>query len=410
MVPFLKLVVAMRKALKSKINILFFIDYLYGFGGTEKYLFNLTTRLDPNVFDCTVCPFRFSMEMVRTFEKAGIRVEPAQLERIYGITAFRQAIRIRGILKNLKIDIVQTFNLDSDIFGTLVAKLAGIPLIISNRRDLGVYRKKRHLLVTRRIFKYVDYFLAVCHAAASELAERERVPPEKITTIHNGFDMSDLSLVDQKNVASIVERFKIGSNSFVIGNVSHLRPEKGHRFFIDAIRKVRPIIPDLRVLIVGGDGPALRPLQAAIVEHRLSETVFLTGYVENVLDYVSLMDVCCLTPISNEGFSNAVLEQMAMGKPVIATDVGGNREAISNGVSGIIVPPQNGDAVAEAILKLYRDDKLRNLIGREAKERVEKDFSIQKMIVDTEDFYYGIWKRSREVVSKGAKSTSLVPQ
>jgi glycosyltransferase involved in cell wall biosynthesis len=143
------------------------------------------------------------MEMVRTFEKAGISVEPVQLERIYGITAFRQAVRVLRLIKDLQIDIVQTFNLDSDIYGTLVAKLAGSPLIISNRRDLGVYRKKRHLLVTRRIFKYVDYFLAVCNAAANELAEKERVPPDKITTIHNGFDVNDLSRVNQKNVARI---------------------------------------------------------------------------------------------------------------------------------------------------------------------------------------------------------------
>lgn len=378
----------------KQINILFFIDYLHGFGGTERFLFNLVTRLNPDLYNCIVCPFSFNQYALKIFREAGILVEPTPLRRIYGLAAFKQALKIRSLIRKYNIDIVQTFNIDSDIFGTIIAKFSGVPVVISSRRDLGTYRKKRHLMVSRVTHKYVSHFLAVCHAVARNLSEREKIAANQITTIYNGFDFADLAKVDQSRVTALRKRFNIGSNAFVIGNVSHFRPEKGYHIFFAAVRKVRSLIPDLRVIAVGAGEPLLGEFKHEIEKEGLENCVFLTGYAPNVLDYLSVMDICCLTPVSNEGFSNALLEQMAMGIPVIATDVGGNREAIVHGKSGLIIPPNDVNALADAIMNLYKNKKLRKSFGENAKRRIESKFVVDKMVEQMEQFYRDMYRKN----------------
>ena len=378
----------------KKINILFFIDYLHGFGGTERFLFNLVTRLNHDLFNCMVCPFSFNQYALKIFRDAGIHVEPIPVTRIYGLSAFKQASKIRSLIRKYNIDMVQTFNIDSDIYGTIIARFSGVPVIISSRRDLGTYRKKRHLMVSKVINKYVSHFLAVCDAVARRLSEREKIAAKQITTIYNGFDFADLAKVDQQRVAELRKRFNIGSSAFVIGNVSHFRPEKGYHIFFAAIRKVRPSIPGLRVIAVGAGEPLFSEFKNEMEKEGLEKCVFLTGYVPNVLDYLSVMDICCLTPVSNEGFSNALLEQMAMGIPVIATDVGGNREAIVHGESGLIIPPNDVNALADAIMNLYKNKKLGKSFGENAKRRVESKFVVEKMIEQMEQFYREMYRKN----------------
>ena len=180
----------------------------------------------------------------------------------------------------------------------------------------------------------------------------------------------------------------------MIGNVSHFRPEKGYHIFFAAVRKVRSSIPDLRVIAVGSGEPLFSEFKHEIEKEGLGDCVFLTGYAPNVLDYLSVMDICCLTPVSNEGFSNALLEQMAMGIPVIATDVGGNREAIVHGESGLIIPPNDVNALADAIMNLYKNKKRRKSFGQNAKRRVESKFARNKMIEQMEQFYQEMYQKN----------------
>jgi len=376
----------------KKIRILFLIDYLYGFGGTERHLFELTTRLNPQRFDAIVCPLRCNDEMVSIFENAGVKIYPRRLKKIYDFAGLKQAWKLYRFIRQNDIAVVQTFNRDSDIFGTVVGKLAGVGAIISARRDLGTYRRKRHLLLANVINRYVDHFITVCDAVAQNLIEQEHVSRNKITTIYNGFDAADVTSATQQKDGALSKKLQLNEDSFVVGNVAHFRPEKGHDIFFEAMRQVRDQIPELRVVAVGGGEPLFSRYRHDISQNGLSDFITLTGYVPNVLKHVELMDVCCLTPVSNEGFSNALLEQMALGKAVVATDMGGNREAITDGKSGLIIPPNNPGALAEAILKLYRDKSLREKLGQQARKRVEKDFTMQKMIKELETFYLDLLK------------------
>jgi glycosyltransferase involved in cell wall biosynthesis len=369
-----------------KIKILFLLDSLYGIGGTEKHLFDVATRLDKNRFQCIVCPIRFEQEYVDDFRAAGIRVILIPFERVYGYAAMKQAARLYHILKEEQVDVFQSFNIDSDIYGGIIAKCAGVPVIISGRRDLGTYRRKHHLLAGRITNRFVTRFVAVCDAVGQLVAETEDISPSRISTVHNGIDPDVAARVDERQVKSLKEKYHISEQSFVIGNVSHLRPEKGHSTFFEAILKIKAVISGLKVLVVG-DGDLKPKFEKYVKDYGLSEIVIFSGYVDNVLEHVALMDICCLTPVSNEGFSNALLEQMTMGKAIIATDVGGNREAVIDGESGIIVPPLNVEALAEAMIRLYKNPPLRNEMGRAAKARVMEHFGIDKMISRMEQLY-----------------------
>lgn len=377
----------------KKINILFLIDYLYGFGGTERHLYDLASRLNQDSFRSIVCPFRCNEYIVNIFRRAGIHIEPISVKRIYGFSAIKQIPALIQLIRKHRIDIVQTFNIDSDLYGTVIGKLAGTPLIVSSRRDLGVYRKAHHLMLSKLTHRYVNHFIAVCNAVATNMLQREKVARQKVTTIYNGFELANINRANRSRISELVRKFKIGANSFVIGNVSHLRPEKGHEVFFEAIRRVKASIPELRVLAVGG-GEKLSDFRDEIRARGLDDVVYLTGYVPNVFNFISLMDLCCLTPLSNEGFSNAILEQMAMGKPIIASDVGGNTEAIVHGESGLIVPPDDADALAQAIMKLYKNPTLRKSLGVNAKIRVETEFSMERMIQRMEEFYFTLFEKN----------------
>lgn len=376
--------------MRNRPKILFLIDCLFAFGGTERHLFQLATRLDSEQFECIVSPLRCNDHMLDVFRQAGVQITPFPIKRIYGASAVSQARELRRFIRDNAIAIVQTFNRDSDIFGTFVAKQAGVPVVISSRRDLGTYRKQRHLLISKITNRYVDRFVAVCEAVAETLMQQERIARERITTVYNGFDLSEMQPERPDALAELGKNIGLDESRFVVGSIAHFRPEKGYDVFFDAMRQVRSQIPELHVVAVGGGEPLFSRFKNDIAQDGLSDFVTLTGYVPDVSAYVSLMDVCCLTPISNEGFSNALLEQMALKKAIVATDIGGNREAVADGESGLIIPANDAQALADAILKLYHDRALRKRLGENARKRVEKMFDMQKMIGNMEAVYLDV--------------------
>ncbi|RMF64232.1 MAG: glycosyltransferase [Calditrichaeota bacterium] len=383
-----------------KINILFMIDTFFGVGGTEKQLLELIARLDKRKFSCYVCPFYFSEEMLSRVTQLGAQVWPTPIKRIYGLSGLRQAFGLISKMHRCKIDIVSTFHFAADTYGVLVAKLAGVPCVVSNRRDTGDHHHNKYSLLIKMLNPLVDRYFAVCDAVASHITEDYGVDRNKVRTIHSGIDLSKTPRVGRDKLEALRARHGIARDAFVVGNISHLRPEKGYDVFFEAIRRVKPEIPGLKVLAVGSILPSEKPFLDRIMrfarDKGIEENLILTGYVSNATDYIGLMDIACLTAVRNEGFSNALLEEMMFGKPVIATDVGGNREAIVHKESGIIIPPNDAEALASWILKLYRDPGLRKRLGQAAKKRVHAYFRIEKTVSEFEKQYVELYREANK--------------
>ncbi len=140
--------------------------------------------------------------------------------------------------------------------------------------------------------------------------------------------------------------------------------------------------------MVLSDGPTQKHFENFCRENHLCDFVRFAGYVEDVENYLPFMDVFCMVPNKNEGLSNSILEAMATGKPVIATDIGGNVEVVAHNETGFIIPPDNFAALVEFILKLHSDTKMRLLMGQKARKRAEEEaFSLSAMIKKHEDLY-----------------------
>jgi glycosyltransferase involved in cell wall biosynthesis len=177
--------------------------------------------------------------------------------------------------------------------------------------------------------------------------------------------------------------------------IAGLRPEKNHDVLLAALERLAPEVPGLRVLLVGA-GPLLEHYRAQVAQGPLRLATVFTGDVPQVREYAWAMDVGCLTPGSNEGFSNAVIEQMAVGLPMIVTDVGGNAEAVVAGETGYVIPPGGSTELAQALRRLFQDATLRAALGRAARARVEARFSLEQMCARHAQLYRQLLDESRQ--------------
>jgi glycosyltransferase involved in cell wall biosynthesis len=148
-------------------------------------------------------------------------------------------------------------------------------------------------------------------------------------------------------------------------------------------------IPTLKVLAVGG-GELLDQFQAQISQSELAPHVVFTGELADVLPCLWSMDVACLTPGSNEGFSNALIEQMAVGLPLIVTDVGGNAEAVIDGLNGYVVPVGDAGALSAALVKMYASHEGQRAMGHASRQRAEERFSLERMCAEHARLYQSL--------------------
>jgi glycosyltransferase involved in cell wall biosynthesis len=319
------------------------------------------------------------------------------MKKIYEVHAPRVFFRLVSLIKSYQPDIVQTFHFKSDTFGVLAAKIAGAPRIISSRRDMGHFKSARQVLLNKLLNPLIDRYITVCDRVACDLNRVEGVEMGKMQTFYNGVDLARYEVGDS---AKLKARRKLGikEDNFVVGTVSWLRPEKDVQLLLSAMSEISREVENLTVLIVGGSRgfeSTRESLERYCRETGLIAKTVFAGFTRDVRDYVQAMDVACLTPSLNEGLSNAILEKMAMGKPVIATDVGGNAELVVDGITGFIIPPGDKDALVRCISILYKDPKRRESMGIKARKRVEEYFTLDKMIRNTEGFYFNCLGSSR---------------
>jgi glycosyltransferase involved in cell wall biosynthesis len=396
---------------RRKIKVLYLIDHLIGFGGTEKHLLQLVSFLNKDVFSFRIISFSDTPHAManpkifqnyvylrKKFEEAGTSIINLPIQRVYAPHAIRQFFALKAAIRSFGPDIVQTFHFVPDTLGVVASRLAGAKIVISSRRDTGDLKKKRQLLANRMCNRLIDNYIAVCGAVANRIEHDEQIPKEKIKVIYNGIRVEDyIASLGSKDV--IRERLGISPNAFVVGIACIFRPEKGVDVFFRGVSEARDRIKELKILAVGG-GKMQKSLIELCSRLSLSADVIFTGYISDIREYVPAMDVVCLTPVRNEGFSNVILEEMAMAKPVVATDVGGNGEVVVNGITGKIIPAGDPYKIAASILELYRNKELRLAMGQRGRELVMREFALDRMIERTEAYYLSLLEEARSEALK----------
>ena len=320
--------------------------------------------------------------------------ELEQRARSQGIPVF--TLRFRGdfdpftilqifhLLRNLKVDVILT-NMDKELrLAGVASKLAGIKAIIPRR---GIdYPLKPHLGYQFSYRLLADRIIA--NSQATKLALLRHAPwlrPEKIQVIYNGIKIEDYVTPPQKNLRS---ELGISESDFLMGFVGQLDERKGVFTLLQAFQQLNQSFPRTFLLLAGHG--ALQPrIEQFVREQFLQERVFLLGFRDDVPEIMKAIDVLVL-PSLWEGFGLVLVEAMAAGKPVIATNVSNLPEIVEDGKVGYLVPPQDSQQLAQALQRLIECPDAVHVMGQRAQQHVREYFTIDRMLDEIENLFYQV--------------------
>lgn len=298
-----------------------------------------------------------------------------------------------------RIDILQTYFLDSTYLGVPFARLCGIQQIVRVRNNLGYWLTNRHRHLGRWMGRLAHFTLTNSEGGKQALIEAEDLRPEKIVVLENGVDLDRFSISREPNT---------GGETVRVGMVANLRPVKNIDGLIRVAASLREFYPQLRVE-VAGEGEQRPALERMIAKHGLTDAFRLLGAVSDVPGFLANQDIAVLCSHS-EGMSNALLEYMASGRAIVATDVGANSRLIQNKEHGLIVPPGDDQTFAEALIWMLAHPEKASAMGTEARRRVVEQYSRQAMVNQFEDFYEDLLIKAEESLKDLVANTSASRQ
>ena len=301
------------------------------------------------------------------------------LQRTYDLHAMRAALHLRRFLKDQRIQVVQTFFESSDIWAGFVTKTMSDAKLIWSRRDMGILRTSKHHIAYRLMAGLPDAVFAVSDLVRQHCIDVDHIDPARVLTIYNGLDLSAWSAPPSpaKN-----------RDRIVITTAGHIRRVKGHDIFIKAAAILVRQFPQAFFSIAGDvlEPDYFAELKTLVSNLELTEHFHFPGGVSNLREHLAAAEIFVL-PSRSEGFSNAIVEAMAASLPVVATDVGGNAEAVRDGVTGFIVPPEDPEALAAAIALLLTDSDKASQMGSAGKALAAKEFTLDVMMNRTTETY-----------------------
>jgi glycosyltransferase involved in cell wall biosynthesis len=276
----------------------------------------------------------------------------------------------------------------------VASKLLGVRCVI-HQRGIGPITRWSGWLARR-----ADHVISVSEAARQNLIA-QGLAPERCTAIHNGINMKELRAKIRRTASEVRTDLGIAEGKTIVGLAGMIRPWKGQIVLVRAMARLHERYPHVHALILGGiadndptDLAYLREIRIYIAEHHLDDCVTILDYQPNAPEFIQVFAVMVHTAIDPEPFSRVVIEGMALGCAIVASNNGGTPEAIHDGVTGLLVPAGDPDALAEKIAWLLEQPELRGNLGRAARQRVEERFLIEKHVSLTEDVY-------RQIAGKG---------
>ncbi|MCQ2435876.1 MAG: glycosyltransferase family 4 protein [Clostridia bacterium] len=357
-------------------------------GGAGLLTVSLIRRLDSTAFDVSVAVPRGSA-LVPLLRDARADAEIIETltgrDRSFELAAIRE---LKRIIKRVKPDIVHT---NASLSGRIAAVSAGVPSVIYTRHC--AFANKEYMMsypakiingfISRR---YSTRVIATADVAREKLIEIG-VPDDMITVIVNGAEQ--FPTLDSRECAVERDRLGIAGDDFVVYTAARLEEYKGYRYIIGAARILKEKCPCVRFVCIG-DGSMRAELESLSVD--LDNIMFL-GFCGEPYRICNIADVCLSCSYGAETTSLAISEGMSLGKPQIVTRSGGYSQLIDDGVDGICIEPQSAEAVAESVIQLYNNEKLRRQLGNAAKEKYLSALSADRMACDVTEIYLEEYKK-----------------
>jgi glycosyltransferase involved in cell wall biosynthesis len=369
----------------NRITVMILINQL-GVGGAEQQILELVKGMDKQRFTPIVASL-YPGGALEAEVKAVPGVEYICLNR-RGKFDFTTLFTVFRLLRRKHVDIVHPFLTPSTFFGLVPAWLGRTPVKMATERcgervktEIGndLYR-----LVEDFFTRFTDCVTPNSLAARDYLIRRG-ISPSRIKVVYNGVNIQRLN-ADPAEVSRIRERLGVPAEGKVIGIMARLSAVKNHATFLRAARLISEAVPSTRFAIVG-EGPLRHDLEALSAELGLSSRVVFFGAQRDVGSYVSAFDVACLCSMDVESCSNVTLEAMALGKPVVVTDIGGNKELVESGQNGLLIPIRSPEALTEAVLRYLRQPDFAREMGHQAAETVRTRFGLERFVQEYQDIY-----------------------
>ncbi|MFQ5785166.1 MAG: glycosyltransferase [Alphaproteobacteria bacterium] len=363
-------------------------------GGAERQLVQILPRLRREDFRVTVYTLSHKGALAGRLEASGIPVlGPPRFAGVLAKIGWRglvlplSAAALFLLMRRTRPDIVHLFLPEAYLIGGVCALLARCPRRVMSRRSLNRYQRRRPLAarLERWLHRRMQAVLGNAAAVVEEL-RAEGVPKDRLGLIRNGVEAAAFST--RREIAR--ERLGVDGDALVLVTVANLIAYKGHADLLDALGAVDDRLPAGWMLVcVGRDDGLGAELKARAEALGIAANVRWTGMCDDVPGVLAAADIGVLAS-HEEGFSNAVLEGMAAGLAMVATDVGGNREAIVDGDCGLLVPPHDPRALGEAIVALAGDAPGRTALGAAARTRTVAAFGFDACVTRYERLYAGL--------------------
>ncbi len=358
-------------------------------GGAEERIARVLASMDREEFDLAWIGFGDVQHGL--IERAGLGIEWMPVERHPSRGVEPHLIfRIAMALQRFHPDVLHVHNWSTSLYGIAAARLVGVPLVIygDGGRDTPEGPSRRRRALMRALAPHVDRYTAVCGFLGSELSEQWRVPPDRVHVIPNGVDLARIDSAPDKREARLA--LGLPQDALVVGTIAgRFRAVKRLPNLIEAFARVAAGRPNVHLMLVGDPlehGEELREQARAC---GLGDRFHLPGHVAGVHSILKAFDITVNCSVF-EGSSNAVLEAMAAGMPVVATAVGGTPEVIEHGKSGMLVPPDDIDRLGRAIGALIDDRALRERCGANARLRIEEKHTHAQML----DKYVALYRQA----------------
>lgn len=369
----------------SKINLMFLIWSLE-MGGAEHVVLNLVRGVDRARFNPMVCCLNWKGRMAAGLEQEGIPVFSLDKRPKFDPWMLVKMVRL---FRRERVHLLNSHLWSAHFWGRLAAILAGVPAIVITEHNLDTWRNRAHFMADQILSKWTDKVIFVSEEVKNFYGKHLTLPAEKLQVVHNGIKIAKTTT----SQSEIRKKMGVPEGSCIIGTVGRLDKRKGLRFLLDVVASLVQKNANIFCLIVG-EGKEKDDLVQYRDSLGLQDKVKFLGYWPELAEVLSCMDIFTLSSIM-EGLPLAILEAMSAGKPVVATDVGGNWEAVASGKTGWLVPYGDIPAMVSALSTLIENPKRAEEMGDAGFARIQTEFSLDAMIQTTQNIYLQCDKEKR---------------
>lgn len=357
-----------------------------GVSGSENHLLTLASH-----FDRSRCRLTFCLLVEREPDLSAYvaALEAVDVEVVrFPIRADLDPLLLWQLVRFLRVqrpDVVHTHLIHGDLYGTLAARLAGGPFVVSSKHNDDVFRQQGfYAWLDRVLARRQNRIITISHHLKGFYVEVEGLPPGKIVTVHYGLDPGAF-LRGANDGANVRAEWGVPADALLVGVVGRLAEQKGHAYLLDAFAEVIQALPSAHLLVVG-DGELRPALERQAAHLGLHDSVTFTGRREDVPRIMLALDVLAM-PSLWEGFGLVLLEAMAVGRPVVASRVSAIPEIVVEGETGLLVPPKDAESLSRALLALLRDPARAREMGQRGRQRLERQFGVARMVEQIQAVY-----------------------